>query len=108
MKNNEKIKVGISLGDLNGIGIEIILKTFEDSRMTDFCTPILFGSSKVVSYHKKALGLETPIHGIDRLKNAIHNKVNLYCMLLENMGSVHSSLKRKLGASSFWTSIQLT
>ena len=48
MKNN-KIIAGITIGDPNGIGIEVILKTFKDSRMLDFCTPIIFGSSKIIS-----------------------------------------------------------
>ena len=55
MSTVKKIVVGISLGDINGVGIEIILKTFSDKRMLDFCTPVLFGSSKVVSIHKKVL-----------------------------------------------------
>ncbi len=56
-KNNEekKIRVAITHGDLNGVGYEVIIKTFADSRMFDFCTPILYGSSKVASYHKKLL-----------------------------------------------------
>ena len=77
MKKQEKIKVGISVGDLNGVGIEVILKTFEDSRMFEFCTPIIFGSSKSVSFHKKALGIDTGIHGVDRLDKVVHNKLNL-------------------------------
>src|SRR5210317_1086826 len=77
MKKQEKIKVGISVGDLNGVGIEVILKTFEDSRMLEFCTPIVFGSSKSVSFHKKALGIDTGIHGVDRMDKVIHNKLNL-------------------------------
>ena len=51
----QKIKVGISIGDLNGIGMEVILKTFKDARMMDFCTPIIFGSNKVGSIHSKAI-----------------------------------------------------
>jgi len=58
VKKNDKIRVGISLGDLNGIGIEVILKTFEDPRMLDFCTPIIFGSTKTVSYHKNTLNFK--------------------------------------------------
>ena len=77
MKKQEKIKVGISVGDLNGVGIEVILKTFEDSRMLEFCTPIVFGSSKSVSFHKKALNIETGIHGVDRIDKVVHNKLNL-------------------------------
>ena len=77
MKKKHKIKVGISVGDLSGIGIEIVLKTFEDSRMLDFCTPIIFASSKVVSHHKKVLKINTSIHGIDNLNKIIPQKVNL-------------------------------
>ncbi len=77
MKKKDKIKVGISVGDLNGIGIEIILKSFEDSRMLDFCTPVIFASSKVVSFHKKALELNTGIHGIDHLDKMVPQKLNL-------------------------------
>jgi len=77
MKKNDKIKVGISVGDLNGIGIEIVLKSFEDSRMLDFCTPVIFASSKAISYHKKALNLNTSIHGIDSLNKIVPQKLNL-------------------------------
>jgi len=77
MKKPEKIKLGISIGDLNGIGIEIILKTFEDNRMLDFCTPVIFASNKVVSYHKKALNSNTSVYGVDSLNKIAHNKLNL-------------------------------
>ena len=77
MNKSEKIKVGISIGDTNGIGIEIVLKTFEDTRMLDFCTPIIFGSTKVLSYHKKALKLNTNVHGIDQIRNSVSTKLNL-------------------------------
>jgi 4-hydroxythreonine-4-phosphate dehydrogenase len=77
MEKSDKIIVGISIGDINGIGIEVILKTFKDKRMLEFCTPVLFGSTKVVSYHKKALNIETPIHGINSINQMSHNKINL-------------------------------
>lgn len=41
------IKVGITHGDINGIGYEVILKTFSDTRMAELCTPIIYGSSKI-------------------------------------------------------------
>lgn len=77
MKKEKKIKIGISVGDTNGIGIEIILKVFLDNRMLDFCTPIIFASSKTISYHKKTLQINTPIHGIANLNQLVENKVNL-------------------------------
>ena len=54
-KNDKKIRVAITQGDLNGFGYEVILNTFCDSRMYEFCTPVLYGSTKVASYHKKLL-----------------------------------------------------
>jgi len=77
MSKEQKIVVGISIGDINGIGIEIILKTFADKRMLDFCTPVVFGSSKVISIHKKVLNMENHIHGIHELGKIVHGKVNL-------------------------------
>ena len=43
-KSNRKIRVGISIGDYNGIGLEVIIKTFSDARMMDVCTPIVYGN----------------------------------------------------------------
>ncbi|MCP4312811.1 MAG: 4-hydroxythreonine-4-phosphate dehydrogenase PdxA [Bacteroidetes bacterium] len=53
-----KIKIGISHGDVNGISYEVIIKTLMDSRMEEICTPVIFGSSKVLAYHRKALKIE--------------------------------------------------
>lgn len=77
MDKSNKIIVGISIGDINGIGIEIILKTFEDKRMLEFCTPVLFGSNKLISYHKKILKLNNSIHGITSIDKITHGKINL-------------------------------
>jgi 4-hydroxythreonine-4-phosphate dehydrogenase len=85
MKKSEKIKVGISVGDINGIGIEVILKTFEDNRIFDFCTPIIFASNKVINTHKMALNINIQIHGIDNLKKVVHNKLNLLNIWNENI-----------------------
>ncbi len=78
MKNKtNKIKVGISIGDLNGIGPEIILKTFMDQRMFELCTPVVFASTKAMSYHKKLLKLDIPVHGIMNVSQAFPNKLNV-------------------------------
>ena len=47
--------IGISLGDINGIGPEIIIKTFSDQRITELCTPVIFGSNKVINFYRKSL-----------------------------------------------------
>lgn len=77
MDENRKIKVGISVGDLNGIGCEVILKTFEDTRMLDFCTPIIFASNKTISFQKTELGLEINYHGISDASAALEGKINV-------------------------------
>src|SRR5580704_1855318 len=51
--NNEKPVIGITTGDLNGIGIEVIIKTFSDNRMLDLCTPVIFASNKVINYYRR-------------------------------------------------------
>ncbi len=78
MDKSEKIVVGISIGDLNGIGIEVILKTFQDKRMLDFCTPVLFGSTKTISFHKKLLKNDIHLHSINNIGQINHNKVNVF------------------------------
>ena len=73
-----KIKVGISIGDLNGIGLETIIKTFNDSRMMDFCTPIVFGSAKVASIHRKAIEMQDfNFNIINNIKDANSKRANL-------------------------------
>ena len=59
MEDNYKIRVGITHGDINGVGYEVILKTFSDPTMLELCTPIIYGSPKVAAYHRKALDLPT-------------------------------------------------
>ena len=56
--SDNKIIVGISQGDINGIGLEVVLKTLLEPGITEVCTPVLFSSQKTVSYYRKVLGLE--------------------------------------------------
>ncbi len=77
MNKSEKIKVGISIGDCNGVGIEIILKTFLDKRMLDFCTPIIFGSTKLISFYKKNLNIDIQFNGIKYVNKALTGKLNI-------------------------------
>ncbi len=77
MKKAENIIVGISIGDLNGIGSEVVLKTFEDSRMLEFCTPVIFANVKILSFAKKSLDAGMQLHGIDSLDQLIIGKINV-------------------------------
>ncbi len=53
----KSIKVGISHGDVNGIGYEVIIKALRDPRILELFTPVVYGSSKAASYHRKAINL---------------------------------------------------
>jgi 4-hydroxythreonine-4-phosphate dehydrogenase len=58
MAKHKKIRVGLSVGDFNGIGLEIILKSLSDARLYEHCVPVIYGSSKLVNYHMKHLKIE--------------------------------------------------
>jgi len=77
MKEKGKIKLGISIGDFNGIGCEVALKTFQDPRMLDFCTPIIFASNKVISQQKSDLELNISFNGVRDASQAIDGKINI-------------------------------
>ena len=77
MKKAENIIVGISIGDLNGIGSEVVLKTFEDPRMLELCTPVIFANVKILSFVKKNFELTAPLHGIDKLDQLLIGKINV-------------------------------
>jgi 4-hydroxythreonine-4-phosphate dehydrogenase len=74
---NRKIRVAITHGDTNGIGYEVILKAFEDSGMLDMCTPIIYGSPKIATYHRNVLQLETPFTIISKAEEAHPDRLNL-------------------------------
>ncbi|MDA1008987.1 MAG: 4-hydroxythreonine-4-phosphate dehydrogenase PdxA [Bacteroidetes bacterium] len=97
-----KIKVGISIGDLNGIGLETIIKTFKDSRMMDFCTPIVFGSTKVASIHRKAIEMQDfNFNIINTIKDANPKKANLLNIWNEDIEINFGTATTKSGELSF-------
>ena len=83
--DERKIRVAITQGDTNGIGYEVILKTFEDPMMYDMCTPIIYGSPKVAAYHKKALSLETPFTVVETAEEAREGRLNLVAVTDEEV-----------------------
>ena len=73
---NSKIKIGITTGDINGIGLELILRTFTNRKMFNFCVPIVFGSTNVLEYYKEILQIDIPIHVISDPKQAKQGLLN--------------------------------
>ncbi|MDH8701761.1 4-hydroxythreonine-4-phosphate dehydrogenase [Dysgonomonadaceae bacterium PH5-43] len=76
--NNNLLRIGISQGDINGVSYELILKTFEDARLYESCIPVLYGSSKVLAYHRKVLNLPTySSNNITKADEAMPEKFNI-------------------------------
>ncbi len=72
-----KIRIGITQGDINGVGYEVILKTFSDPTMLELCTPIIYGSPKVAAYHRKALDVQTNFSIINTASEAGCNRLSV-------------------------------
>ena len=72
-----KIRVAITQGDTNGVGYEVILKVFSDPNILELCTPIIYGSPKIASYHRKTLNLDVPYTIINHAEEARDGRVNL-------------------------------
>jgi 4-hydroxythreonine-4-phosphate dehydrogenase len=69
--------VGVSIGDINGIGPEIVLKAFDDERMLECCTPVIFAHTKMLSFLKRHFNLNIKFQGISSAEKAIPGKVNV-------------------------------
>ena len=73
-----KIRVGITQGDPNGIGLEVIIKTFLDPQMLEVCTPVLFGSQKTFSYHRNAMNVEMRFNPLRNLETIALKQFNIF------------------------------
>lgn len=83
---NKKLKIGISIGDINGIGLEVILKTLADKRILDWCVPVLYGSTKVASYHKNIIKVkDLTLHNINDIHGLNEAAVNVINCWIENV-----------------------
>ncbi|NTW31375.1 MAG: 4-hydroxythreonine-4-phosphate dehydrogenase PdxA [Bacteroidetes bacterium] len=83
---DERIKIGITQGDINGIGYEVIIKTLANPRILELCTPIVYGSSKVASYHRKTLDVpEFNLNLIKNAKMAVHKRANVINIIEEEV-----------------------
>jgi len=92
--DSERVKVGVTHGDMNGIGYEIIMKSFQDLRILESITPIVYGSSKVASYHRKSLNInEINFNLVKNADSAISKRVNI-------VNVTHDEVKIDLGKST--------
>lgn len=74
---NKKIRVAITHGDTNGVGYELIFKSFNEPEMLEYCTPIIYGSPKVAAYYRKAMNLPAQFSIIQKAEDAEDGRINL-------------------------------
>lgn len=82
---NCKIRVGITHGDINGVGYEVILKTFSDPTMLELCTPVVYGSPKVAAYHRKAMEIQTSFSIVNSAEEVQDGRVNVVNCIEEEL-----------------------
>ncbi len=75
--DNDKIKIAITQGDINGTGFEMIMKAFAEPEMMDICIPIIYGSRKAAIFHAKTLGMQCQFNFIDKAEDAAEGKMNV-------------------------------
>lgn len=92
--NTDKIIIGITHGDINGIGYEVILKSLNDNRIFDMFIPVIYGSSKLMGFHKKLLDLRAVNPNvINSAEQAIAKRINL-------INCVDDNIKVEIGQST--------
>lgn len=74
----DKVKIGVTVGDINGVGIEVILKTFADERILEFCTPLIYGSTKIISYHRSIINTDFQHHAIKSIDHCRDGTFNVF------------------------------
>ena len=95
------IRVAITQGDTNGVGYEVILKTFADPAMFELCTPIIYGSPKIAAYHRKALNLETNFSIINSAEEARNGRLNILACFDEEVKVELGQPSEEAGQAAF-------
>ncbi len=99
---SEQIKVGITHGDINGVGYEILLKAFSDERLQELFVPVIYGSSKSASYHKKVLDCgAVNFHIVNRTEECSAGKINLLNCVKEEVKIELGTATAEAGESAF-------
>ena len=101
MKNEQVLTLGITIGDLNGIGGEIILKSFEDTRMLDFCTPVIFASVKTFSFLNKHFQYNLNFNGINDMDQLVNGKINVLNVWKEPVNITFGKPQKEAGMYAY-------
>lgn len=99
---DNRIKIGITQGDINGIGYEVILKALEDNRILELCTPVVYGSAKIAAFYRKSLGLtQLPMNQISQAADARTGEYNIINVVGEDTKVEPGTASRAAGEAAF-------
>ena len=99
---NKKIRVAISIGDYNGIGIEVILKALQEKEITELFTPVIFGSTKLLSHQKDKLKLDRiNFQGIQNPSQAVDGKINIVNLWKDHIDVQFGKVTKEAGEHAF-------
>ncbi|WP_158825564.1 4-hydroxythreonine-4-phosphate dehydrogenase PdxA [Mucilaginibacter lacusdianchii] len=103
---SEKLKIGISVGDVNGIGLEVIIKTLADSRIFDYCTPIVYGHTKVASFHRRTVHVhDLNFNVITSPAQAHHKRANIINCWEEDV-KIEMGVSNEIGGKYAFVSLE--
>lgn len=97
---NKKIRIAITHGDTNGIGYEVIFKTFSEPAILEMCIPIIYGSPKIAAYHRNALGMDANFTIINKAEDAMEDRINLIAAFDEEIKVELGHPSKDAGAAS--------
>lgn len=106
MGNDKKIRVGITHGDINGIGYEIILKTLSEPTICELCTPVLYGSSRIATFYRKMIDLENVPFNVINDANDIKSGYNNLIEVLDNDAKVEPGVESSAAGAAAFTSLE--
>ena len=101
-EKDKKIRVAISVGDINGIGIEVILKTLKEKEITEFFTPVIFASTKLLSHQKDKLKIEKiSFQGIQNASQIVDGKINVVNLWKDTVDVQFGKVTKSAGEHAF-------
>lgn len=100
--DRDTLRVGITHGDFNGIGYEVILKTFDDNRMLELCTPVVYGSAKIAAFYRKGMELQgTPTAQVQEPSQARRDACNIINVIGQEAHIAPGESSAEAGAAAF-------
>lgn len=101
--STDRLRVGITHGDFNGVGYEVILKMLDDARILELCTPIIYGSAKIAAFYRKSLELAGPWQPvqINSAADASADAVNIINVIGQEAHITPGEASKEAGEAAF-------